>query len=615
MIVPMKKVSVIVMDYDREKTLNTMREAGVLHVKDKKQGGQDWSALDKDRQRYSEALDFLVAHGDSEEPKEKVKDGLQRETLLEEVERIKAELSEVAEEKKANQKEQERLEPWGDFNPGDIATLKAEGIQWALYEMPQAALEETFTPETLVFELARDKKTVRCAAIHYNRSVDSAEKSEALPDRYQVEMPVKSLTTLHGDFTLLEAREEALKKEIQDLQGSRILLSRGLKDIEQKIEYTEVRDGMDEAEGLVVVSGFLPAAQVDSFKETAAQERWAVMVDDPSPEEHVPTKLKNNRVVRMIDPVMKVLGITPGYREYDISSYFLFFFAIFVAMIIGDGGYGLILLGGAVGLHLSGLSQGKKPTIVHGLLYTLSLTTVFWGAITGNWFGSYTLAQWAPLKALIIPQIATFPELFQDKTIDAEQTIMYICFILGAVQISIAHIKGFLAKLPRLEALADLGWLSMVISLYFLVLNLVMGRTLPGFVVPVIGIGFLTVMVFANQKPGQSFLKGLLSGLGGLFTQFLDSIGAFADIMSYIRLFAVGMASFSIASSFNAMASPLMGDWKIVIAILILFLGHTLNIAMAILSVFVHGIRLNVLEFSGHLGMEWSGIPYKPFKK
>jgi V/A-type H+-transporting ATPase subunit I len=109
---------------------------------------------------------------------------------------------------------------------------------------------------------------------------------------------------------------------------------------------------------------------------------------------------------------------------------------------------------------------------------------------------------------------------------------------------------------------------------------------------------------------------GIGKGLANLITIGLDGVSAFTDIISYIRLFAVGLASVEIAKSFNSMAEGMMdGIGGIIGGILVLLLGHTLNLIMGALSVIVHGVRLNMLEFSGHLGMQWTGTPYRPFSK
>jgi V/A-type H+/Na+-transporting ATPase subunit I len=126
--------------------------------------------------------------------------------------------------------------------------------------------------------------------------------------------------------------------------------------------------------------------------------------------------------------------------------------------------------------------------------------------------------------------------------------------------------------------------------------------------------GFVFVVLFSAQEPGKNFFKGVLGGLGGAFNTFLDAISSFSNIISYIRLFAVGMASVAIADSFNSMASGMMHGPAIVGGVIVLLIGHGLNIVMGLLSVMVHGIRLNLLEFSGQLGLEWTGYKYEPFK-
>jgi V/A-type H+-transporting ATPase subunit I len=122
------------------------------------------------------------------------------------------------------------------------------------------------------------------------------------------------------------------------------------------------------------------------------------------------------------------------------------------------------------------------------------------------------------------------------------------------------------------------------------------------------------VILFGEQDSEITFIKGVLKGVGGAFTTFLDAISGFSNIISYIRLFAVGMSSFYIASSFNNLASPMLKGWTIPFGLIIIAIGHGLNLVMALLSVVVHGIRLNMLEFSGQLGMEWTGIEYNPFR-
>jgi V/A-type H+-transporting ATPase subunit I len=311
--------------------------------------------------------------------------------------------------------------------------------------------------------------------------------------------------------------------------------------------------------------------------------------------------------------VFQLLGTVPGYREIDISFFFLLFFAFFFAVIIGDAGYGLVLLSGTIFFIRRWRRPGRETPNALLLMLLLSLCTVAWGALTGTWFGSVTLASQPWLSWMTVPAIASFNPR-------SSEAIKYICFITGTIHIAIAHLWNFIRQSrekPFIRSLAQLGWLFLVLGLYYLVLSLVLSSErfpLPAFATWLIGAGLAMIIVFSRQE--GRFFHGIVMGVANLLTTFLNGISAFSDIISYIRLFAVGLATVEIAKSFNAMAAGMAhGVVGIVLASLVLLLGHSLNLAMGALSVIVHGVRLNMLEFSGHLGMEWTGRPYKPFKE
>ena len=379
-------------------------------------------------------------------------------------------------------------------------------------------------------------------------------------------------------------------------------------------EYSAVSNTSQSQDGLVWLSGYLPASETEGFKRAAAQAHWAWAMDDPAgDDEKVPTKVKYNKVTKLMIPVFDILGTVPGYREYDISFWFLGFFTLFFAMIIGDAGYGCLFLLAALVMTL----KGKGSSSAVQLLWVLSAATVIWGALTGTWFGLEQAMDVPLLKALVIPTFANYPEYFHVATTTQQNTIMKFCFILGTVQLSLACVMNIRRKLKEkdLSWVSDLGWLAAIDALYFVVLYLVIGQQVNLIPVACVVIaGFLLVVCFGGMSPDKSFAQGLKAGLGDAFTVFLNTISAFGNIMSYIRLFAVGMASLAIAQSFNDMAFSLKGP-LVVAAVLVLLIGHGLNVVMGLLSVVVHGVRLNLLEFSGQLGMEWAGIAYDPFKK
>jgi V/A-type H+-transporting ATPase subunit I len=189
----------------------------------------------------------------------------------------------------------------------------------------------------------------------------------------------------------------------------------------------------------------------------------------------------------------------------------------------------------------------------------------------------------------------------------------FFCFTVGAVHLVWAHLKNVRKGLPSLAAISQAGWLAMMVGLYFLVLNMLLKLPLPGFAVPLIGGGLGAYFVFVEQT-GGNFIKNVFKGLSNFLSIFLNAVSSFADIISYIRLFAVGLAGASIAQSFNSMAGGMPSFLlRILGGTIILIFGHGLNMLMNTLSVVVHGIRLNLLEYANHLGMEWSGYSYTPF--
>jgi V/A-type H+-transporting ATPase subunit I len=199
--------------------------------------------------------------------------------------------------------------------------------------------------------------------------------------------------------------------------------------------------------------------------------------------------------------------------------------------------------------------------------------------------------------------------------------IQFLCFSVAVIQLTWARAKRIKRLLPSLEAVAQAGWFLLILGLYFVVLSMLLRMALPPFAPWLIGTGFVTILVFSEQR-GGNFFANIAKGLANAFPLFLNGVGCFADIISYIRLFAVGLAGAQIGQIFNSLAVPSdgLGSFgiglivKLLIAVVLLVLGHGLNLALTALSVIVHGVRLNLLEYAGnHLGMEWSGYKYNPF--
>ena len=413
--------------------------------------------------------------------------------------------------------------------------------------------------------------------------------------------------------------------------------------MEKDIEFENVNAGMqNEGEtetSLAWITGFVPSDDIQKLIDSCKQNNWALAYEDAQKDDsEVPTKLKNNKFVSLIYPLTDFLGTVPGYNEYDISGWFLLFFTVFFGMIFGDGGYGLLV--SIVSLLLILKSKIAKKPVQPLLMLALLVggATVVWGIVTCTWFGIpvENLPSW--LKNISIPLVsnAYSEKIWQPFWVTQEgvglskdQNLQIFCFALALIQLSIAHIKAakrnIVEKNP-LKALGDVGSLLQLVGMFWVVLSMVVNSKV--FVmlgnigdipvgkieVSLIAVGFVMSFIFSNYD--GSIGKSILESCKNIISVLLGVVNVFSDIVSYIRLWAVGLAGAAISDTVNTMAGPILGHAILFIAaIALLVFGHGLNMVLNLLSVIVHGVRLNTLEFSTHLGVSWSGKKYEPFSE
>ena len=603
MIEKMKVVSIVAAAGEKETLIGALRALGAVHFSEKADADQKCLERFRTLSQMETALrDYAVKGGEEEKPL----DNKSFEKLYEDLSACLARRKELETQQNEARAHADRIREWGHFSPAEVAALREQGME----------LHFCRTDKKTAAALAADPdvKIIRLAPVG---KMETFAVLGALPASYALNefaMPEKGLDELEQEEADCARGLAACESFLKDAAGHLPSFRDQMLKAQNAAEYSAVSNTVAGEDGLVWISGYLPISAEERFKAAASENHWAWALEDPDEsDENVPTKVRYNRITRLMIPVFDILGTVPGYREYDISFWFLGFFTLFFAMIIGDAGYGCLFLLAALALTV----KEKKASDAVQLLWLLSIATVVWGALTGTWFGLEQAMQVPLLKSLVIPSFANYPAYFGVSTTAQQNSVMKFCFILGTVQLSLACVMNIRRKLGRrdLSWVADLGWLSAICALYFVVLYLVIGEQVA--LVPVAAVviaGFLLVVCFGGMSPDKTFVQGLKAGVGNAFTVFLNTISAFGNIMSYIRLFAVGMASLAIAQSFNSMAFGLKGPLAVA-GVLILLIGHGLNIVMGFLSVIVHGVRLNLLEFSGQLGMEWAGIAYDPFRK
>jgi V/A-type H+-transporting ATPase subunit I len=599
MIAPMKKVYLVLLEADKKDGLKALRALGLVHIETAKPSGPSWDEVTRDFNAVSAAINMLP-------PNKKVVD-----TKLDPQAAVLLARRVVAmEERKAAvygeigslSREIERCVPWGEFDPSAAKSLEEAGL-WLRFYVCEPSAEARIPEDIDYIVLSRAKKSLLVATI--GRGAPAPD----LPlDFLSFTLPAESPEAMRSHRKELEAEIESLRGEAVRLSDDLPSLKFAQKWLAAKMTYETV-SGSFEGEGkLCALKGFVPAASAQRLAEAAKAQNWALLLDEPAPDDVTPTKVENGPFVSIIKPVFDFLGVVPAYTEYEISPWFLGFFTLFTAMIFGDGGYGALLLLAWALLSLKARRAGKGQSDSLKLLFLIAALTMTWGAVTGTWFS-------IPVDSL--PPFMRGIWLLSNANPAASKNIQIFCFLIGALQLSIARIKNIIRDLPNLKFLSQLGSLSLVIGMLFFVLNLVVDSKrfpVPPFALWLVLFGFLANMIFGAYE--GNVLKSAVEGLKNIIPTFLGAVGVFADIVSYIRLWALGLAGSALASIINGMGGGMVKPALIgAVGVIILLFGHGLNLILSVLSVVVHAVRLNILEFScNHLGMQWSGIAYDPFK-
>ena len=639
MIVPMKKVSLIIMGNKKSETLTKLRKLGLMHIEIAEGTGGRIGEL-KEQISMLENSIFTI--------EEKVKKNKEvKETTIAEAISAAKEVTSLAEEKKAYQSEQislkseiDRVKNWGDFDPENIKYLASKGVDIAFYEIPKAEYE-ALDNSIKTIRLEETKNSVKCILVN-SGTEEEAEIIQPL-NNYRLELPKKSISEMQHRIEELDSCIGSIDEKIVSFAGYVKGMKDAVKAYEKDIEFEIYATGMadeslvsDGESNLSVAhfTGYIEADNVELLKQEAKNNSWGLVIEEPTEEDNVPTKLKNNKFVSLIYPLTDFLNTIPGYYEYDISAWFLAFILVFFGMIFGDGGYGLLITAVAAVPIVKSLASKKPAAPVFLLIGLFGISTIIWGTLTCTWFGLTPehLPQW--LKGLSIPVISNvyadkiwYPFWTQGKVgLTTAQNLQIFCFILALIQLLIAHIKCAITNRKSLKVLGDIGSAIELIGMFYVVLSFVvsgevfsMGLVISGIPVGMISIvfvavGFLLSFIFANYE--GSVVKSILSSLTNIVSVLLGIFNLFSDIVSYIRLWAVGLAGAAISATVNELAGPLFGNFMfMILAIVLLVFGHGLNMILNVLSVIVHGIRLNTLEFSSHLGMSWSGHKFKPFEE
>ena len=600
MIVPMLKLTLLCRAADRASALAALRDLGVLHVTPSV--APSGASLDAARAK-ADLLKRVLEAIPTKTPEGAQKTATDPEKLAADLQALIDTRKTASDRIEALRAETARIAPFGTFDPASIPALAEKGITLKLYRAPLKATPDL--PEGVCAEQLGVQKTDGYWALF-------ASSDFTWTGAEEIRLPEHSLSEMEQTISTLAAQLADAEKRFAAAAADRPALEKLLAEAESAVKFEEVASGMGDAGVVSYVTGFLPARDLPRVETAAAQNGWGLLSAEPGPEDDVPVLLKQPRWARPIQAVFDGINILPGYKEADVSVVFMLFFSLFFAMIIGDAGYGLIFLA------LTLLFAKKMPSNARNLLLVTSSATIVWGLITGSVFGiSQTwLADHGFAKL--------WPEYLNPLRERSAQNVMGMCFLIGAIQITIGHLWNVfdLLKQKSTKALEQLGWICTTWYMFFMADNMVIGGNMakylgsPAALKPFTGspldyvclTGIVLIALFM-MKPSE-----IKDGWFNLALLPLNIINNFTDVVSYVRLYAVGAAGFAVANAFNTMIFG--GEVTFISGLtgaLLAFLAHTLNILLCVMGVLVHGIRLNTLEFSNHKGISWSGAPYRPF--
>jgi len=600
MITKMKKLTFLVYYKDYELFLKHLRDLGVVHIEEKQRGTVEDAGLQENLKLSGHLKATLkqINYDGSIASVGLVDTGRGR-NALEEMDLLLAEKMKLAQQLQSLKKEAEALDFWGNFDPQNIIKLREAGYQVNFYICSEKQFKE---------EWIEDYHAVLINKVGSKIYFLTVTHKEVQPD-IEVEtakMPATSLNTLKNNIESVENQIYKIEEDLHRVGNANYLSMQALqKKLSSNIEFSKVILNTEQyvENKLMLLQGWVPAGMVPSVTEYLDKENVYFELTAPTPDDNVPIQLSNKGFFRLFEPICK-LYMLPKYSEIDLTPFFAPFFMVFFGLCLGDSGYGLFMVL-AVALYrmmAKNISESMKPVLT--LVQILGGSTFFCGLLTGTFFGFNIYGNDIP-----------FFNKMRDLLYLDNQWMFNLSLILGAVQI----VFGMMLKVANQTiqfgfkyAIATVGWIILLVSMalaYMLPSVMPMGGT-----VHLIVLAVAAIMIFLFNSPGKNIFVNI--GLG-LWDSYNMATGLLGDILSYVRLFALGLSGGILASVFNSLAAGMSPDHAIfgpIVMVLIFLIGHSINMFMNVLGAMVHPMRLTFVEFFKNSGYEGGGKEYKPFK-
>ena len=604
MIVEMRKVYLVTRHGDREALLAALRDLGVLHVVP---ADAARAAPDEKTAAAVEAIDRAIQALSAVEPHGQAP-ALSPRDAAGEVLAIDRRSVQQRARLAALHRQVERLAVWGDVTVAHLEHLRRSGVELRFCILDDDRLGDVRAELVHMIEPLPGRRSLLAIADRTGQ-VDLPDAAQELP------LPRTDRPSLRAEAAQVDADLRRSAQRIGQLANLLPAMRAEARELLRRSQFVvALRSGLADAD-LYGLQGWAPAAETEKLPAAlaAAGIDAAVETFPPAADEQPPTLIRYPRWARPIQGLFDMLGTDPGYREYDLAPFFMVALPIFAAMLIGDAGYGLLLLLVPLLRYRKTVAAVGAPS-VH-LVMVMGAATMIWGLLTGNVFGVSPAAltgaggAWTVLGTVLGACQWIGGDIDQQTT-----TIMKVSFIIGAVHLSLAQLRQALGLYPDRRFLEKLGWAGFLWGIFGVVWYLFFGsradppRPLHPAAPYLLAVGAALAIGWAH--PGGNPAKRI--GLG-LASFPLAALSTFSDSISYIRLMGVGLASTIIGQTFNDLGVQVAGAATWVLAAPVVLAGHALNIALCMIAILAHGVRLNMLEFSNNAGVQWSGYPFRPF--
>ena len=612
MITKMKKLALLVYHKEYTAFLEKLREVGVVHIQERESGAVENPEMEQKLSvaaRYTRIVKRLEAC--APESLEPAGNPSAAAAIMDNVETLVADIEQHRTLQQVLDKDISTLQPWGNFDYSNVEKLQEAGYELKFFVTSAKSYMSEWESEYNAIPVAEKQSRKYFVTITPQGAVVDIDAEPA-------KLPAASLAALESEFAAVNARIDEFENELANVAQSGLNTVKAAQEQQKRdIEFAKVMLGGEKVSGdkLVLLEGWVPEESVEALKSMLDGSGAFYELRAARRGDKVPVKLRNNAFTRMYEVLTKMYGMPSG-TDFDPTPIVAPFFSLFFAFCMGDAGYGLllILLGFILKKKLSNSLAGMMNLVI-----TLGVFTTVLGALLGTFFGM-SLLEFTGIPQNIKDFIIAGDVELMGATYDKQ---MILALGIGVVHISIAMtVKAINSTVfyGFKESLSAWGWWLVVVggvivgTLSFL--SVIPAEISKWAFIAVGGLGALGIYVLNNLR------RNVFANIGaGLWDTYNMASGLLGDILSYIRLFALGLAGGMLGATFNSLAMMVVEGQEDIGAVfgwigfgLIILIGHTLNIAMSCLSAFVHPLRLTFVEYFKNAGYDGKGEEYKPFK-